>query len=125
MLLRKGVLKICSKFTGESPCRSAISIKLQSNFIEIALRHGCYPVNLLHLYGTPFRRNTFRWLLLVRRIKGVTNIYSLHRCLPSEITLSLFLRIMLFIFVPLSNNKGFITFQNVLQSVTLFSAKLL
>ena len=24
----KGVLKICSKFTGEHPCRSAISIKL-------------------------------------------------------------------------------------------------
>ena len=26
--LGKGVLKICSKFTGEHPCRSAISIKL-------------------------------------------------------------------------------------------------
>ena len=26
------VLKICSKFTGEHPCRSVISIKLQSNF---------------------------------------------------------------------------------------------
>ena len=28
------------KFTGEHRCRSVISIKLQSNFIEIALRHG-------------------------------------------------------------------------------------
>ena len=28
--LRKSVLKICSKFTGEHPCRSAISIKLLS-----------------------------------------------------------------------------------------------
>ena len=28
--LRKGVLKTCSKVTGEHPCRSAISIKLQS-----------------------------------------------------------------------------------------------
>ena len=27
-------LKICSKFAGEHPCRSVISIKLQSNFIE-------------------------------------------------------------------------------------------
>ena len=27
----KGILKICSKFTGEHPCRSVISIKLQSN----------------------------------------------------------------------------------------------
>ena len=34
---RKGVLEICSKFTGEYPCRSVISMKLQSNFIEIIL----------------------------------------------------------------------------------------
>ena len=31
VFLEKGVLKICSKFTGEHPCRSAISTKLQSN----------------------------------------------------------------------------------------------
>ena len=44
----KDVLKICSKFTVEHPCRSVISIKLQSNFIETTLRlgfswsiHGC------------------------------------------------------------------------------------
>ena len=29
MFFRKGILKICSKFTGEHPCRSVISIKLQ------------------------------------------------------------------------------------------------
>ena len=28
VLLRKVVLKICSKFTGEHPCRGVISIKL-------------------------------------------------------------------------------------------------
>ena len=28
VFLRKGVLNICSKLTGEHPCRSAISIKL-------------------------------------------------------------------------------------------------
>ena len=44
MFLEKGVLKICSKFTGEHPCGSVISIKLQS---KITLRHGCSPVNLL------------------------------------------------------------------------------
>ena len=38
--LGKGVLKICSKFTGKHPCRSVISIKLQSNFIEITFQHG-------------------------------------------------------------------------------------
>ena len=30
-VLGKDVLKICSKFTGEHPCRSMISIKLQSS----------------------------------------------------------------------------------------------
>ena len=64
MFLEKGVLKICIKFTGEHPCRSAISIKLQSNFIEITLRHGCSPVNLLHIFGTLFLKNTSGWLFL-------------------------------------------------------------
>ena len=36
VFLRKGVLKICSRFTGEQPCRSVISIKfanlLKSHF---------------------------------------------------------------------------------------------
>ena len=30
------------KFTGEHPCRSVISIKLLSKFNEITLRHGCF-----------------------------------------------------------------------------------
>ena len=64
VFLGKGVLKICSKFTGEHPCRSAISKKLQSNFIEITLRHGCSPKNLLHIFRTPFSKNTSGRLLL-------------------------------------------------------------
>ena len=64
MFLRKGPLKTCSKFTGEHPYRSAISIKLLSNFIEIALRHECSPVNFLHIFRTPFFKNTSGWLLL-------------------------------------------------------------
>ena len=63
-VLKKSVLKICSNFTGEHPCWSVISVKLQSNFIEIAIRHGCSPVNLLHIFRTPFPRNTSGWLLL-------------------------------------------------------------
>ena len=54
MFLGNGVLKICGKFTGEHPCRSVISIKLLSNFIEIALRHGRSPVNLQHIFRTAF-----------------------------------------------------------------------
>ena len=64
VFLRKGVLKICSKFTAEHPCRSAISI-FQYFFIEIDLRHGCFPVNLLHIFRTPFPKNISGWLLLV------------------------------------------------------------
>ena len=33
--LGKIVLKICSKFTGEHPCRSEISIKLQNSLLSI------------------------------------------------------------------------------------------
>ena len=39
----------------------AVSIIL---YLEITLRHGCYPVNLLHIFRTPFSRNTSGWLLL-------------------------------------------------------------
>ena len=58
VFLEKVVLKICSKFTGEHPCESVVSIKLLCNFIEITLRHGCSPVNLLHIFRTPFTKNT-------------------------------------------------------------------
>ena len=64
VFLVKGVLKICSKFTGEHPYRSAISIKLLCNFIDITLRRGCSPVNLLHIFRTPFPKKTSTWLLL-------------------------------------------------------------
>ena len=43
VFLIKDVLKKCSKFTGE---------------------HGCSPVNLLHIFKTPFPRDTSGWLLL-------------------------------------------------------------
>ena len=58
VFLRKSVLKICSKFTGEHLCRSVISIKL------------CSPVNLLQIFKTPFPRNTSGWLLLNLDQKG-------------------------------------------------------
>ena len=65
-VLEKGILKICSKCAGEHPCRSAISIELQSKFIEITLRQGYSPVNLLHIFRTPFTKNTCGRLLLYR-----------------------------------------------------------
>ena len=44
--------------------QSVISIKLQNNFLEITLRHGCAPVNLLHNFRIPFPDNTFGGMLL-------------------------------------------------------------
>ena len=35
-----------------------------NKFIEITLWHGCSPVNLLHIFRTPFPRYTSWWLLL-------------------------------------------------------------
>ena len=64
VFLGKGVLKICSKLIREHPCRSVISIRLLCNFIEITLRHGCSPVNLLSIFRTRFTKNTSGLLLL-------------------------------------------------------------
>ena len=64
MLYEKGVLKICSEFTGERPCRSAILIKLLCYFIEIIFRHGCSPINLRHIFRTFFLKSTCGWVLL-------------------------------------------------------------
>ena len=80
MFLRKDLLKICSKLTGEHPCRRSISIKLQS-FIEITLRYGCSPVNLPHFFRKPFRKNTFGWLLLYLLILKNSNVAA---CDPSH-----------------------------------------
>ena len=55
VFLGKGVLKIYNKFTGGHQCRSAI-------------RHGCSPVNLQHIFRTLFPRNTSGWLLLYLRV---------------------------------------------------------
>ena len=65
MFLGKGVRKTCSKFTRENPWQSVISINLQSNIIEIPHRHECSPVNVLHIFITPFLKNTSGWLLLI------------------------------------------------------------
>ena len=35
-----------------------------NNFIVITLRHGCSPVNLLHIFRTPLLQNTSERLLL-------------------------------------------------------------
>ena len=44
--------------------QSAILMKLQSSFVEMTLRHGCSPVNLVHIFRTTFPKNTSGRLLL-------------------------------------------------------------
>ena len=46
-------------------------IKLLCNFIEIALRHGFSPVNLLPIFRTPFLKNTSGQLLLRLILPGI------------------------------------------------------
>ena len=55
------------KFSGEKPRQSVISIKLPCNFIEIALRHECSSVNLLHIFRTFFLKNPSGWRLLMNQ----------------------------------------------------------
>ena len=47
----------------------------QSNFIEITLQHGCFPVNLLHIFRIPFLKDTSGELLLQLKFKKVTNLH--------------------------------------------------
>ena len=75
VFLRKVVLKICSKFTGEHSCRIVISVKLLCNFIETTLRHWCSPVNLLHIFRTPFSKNTSGGLRLSEAFGGLSETF--------------------------------------------------
>ena len=77
LLLGKGVLKICSKFAEEHPCRSEISKKLLCKFLEITLRYGCSPVTLLHIFRAPFLKNTSGWLL----VKSIMVVCLVHYCI--------------------------------------------
>ena len=38
--------------------------KSDFNKVAVTLRHGCSPVNLLHIFRTPFTKNTSKRLLL-------------------------------------------------------------
>ena len=64
-VLRKRCSENMQQIYKRTPMSSVISIKLQKNFIKIGLRHGCSPVNLLHIFGTPLPQNTSGVLLLV------------------------------------------------------------
>ena len=83
MFLGKVVLKLCSKFTGEHPCRSAISVKIFCKFFEIALRHGRSPVNLLHIFRPPlngwFLKVAFGHLNLAMQWESRGGLYFIRK----------------------------------------------
>ena len=63
-VFRKSCSENMQRIYRRTPWQSVISIKLQSNFIEIKFWHGCSPVNLLHIFRKPFSQNTSKRLLL-------------------------------------------------------------
>ena len=48
--------------------KSAISIKLQSNFIETTLRRGCFAENFPHTFRTPLPKKNFGGMLVFYQI---------------------------------------------------------
>ena len=61
-------------------------VAIQSSFTEIQLRHGCFPVNLLHIFRTPFLKNTSERLFLnkikapnVSRKKQCIAVFTLYK----------------------------------------------
>ena len=83
----KAVLKNFSIFTGKHLCWSIFLIKLRPfrlcTFIEIALRLGCFPLNLLHIIQILFPKNTCGGLLLYFSQKLPSFHLLAFRCLKS------------------------------------------
>ena len=72
--------KVLKKHPSRSVLRKRCSENLQSNFIEITLRHGCSPVNLLYISKTPFPKSTSDRLILVLQFNYFTvrNIFHIQ-----------------------------------------------
>ena len=71
-LLFEKRLEICSKFTGEHPCESVISIILLCCII-------CFPVNLLYIYRSVFIKILLGQLLSISIAKVTQAMFTLCR----------------------------------------------
>ena len=111
VFLWKGVLKICIKFTGEHPRRSAISIKLLCNFIKIALWHRCSLVNLLHVFRIPFTKNTSK---VKTPLDGCFCIYLFSSCLTKFVRQIISQFSCLIIFFGIKKSTTFATLCEIL-----------
>ena len=65
----KGVLKICNKFTREQPCRQLYWNRTST---------WCSPVNLMHIFRTPYPKNTSEGLLRSSASKAPPTLHSCH-----------------------------------------------
>ena len=76
------LLKRCSENMQQIYRRTPIpkcdfnKVALQCNFIDIALRHGCSPVNLLRIFRTPSPKNTSERLLLTVFLNILCNNFT-------------------------------------------------
>ena len=67
-VLRKRCSEDIQQIYKRTPMPKCDFNKVAKDFIEIALRHGCSPVNLLHIVKTPFLNNNYECLLLKQLI---------------------------------------------------------
>ena len=63
-VLRKRCPEDIQQIYRRTPMPKCDSNKFAKQLYEIALRHGCSPLNFLHIFRTPLTKNTSRWLLL-------------------------------------------------------------
>ena len=63
-VLRKGCSENMLQIYRRAPMPKRDFNKVASSFIEMAFQHGCSPINLLHIFRTPFPQKTSGWLLL-------------------------------------------------------------
>ena len=98
-ILRKGCSENIQQIYRRKPCRSVIC-----NFIEITLRHGCSLATLLHIFRTPFIKNTSGQLLLNFNV---------------SITVSLIILIVLY----RSNHRSCSVGKGVLKNFAKFTGK--
>ena len=76
MFLRKGVLKIWSKFTGERPCRSVISIKLLCKFfLNFINAGGEFEISYHNIYHKE---------LELRKVKSVKSLAIVMKIIETD-----------------------------------------
>ena len=89
---------------------------LQSNFIEITLRHGCSPANLLHIFRAPFSNNTSGRLLMISIVVGVLTdkdpLIFFENLIHTEVPCERFLALHNGKFLPLFWSYLFSRFKN-------------